>query len=77
MSQQRHAAARQLYSDCARVSLNCCQAFEIADVLLIGRLHEGKEQVLLAERVAQCQKEVGAQPEFYLLTDQKCDQTDI
>lgn len=57
MSQQRHAAARQLYRGCPCVSLNCCWAFEITDVLLIGCLHEGKEQVLLlAEQVATCQK---------------------
>lgn len=45
------------------MSFNCCRAFEIADLLLIGRLHEGREQMLiLAECVATCQKEVGAEP---------------
>lgn len=45
------------------MSFNCCGAFEIADLLLIGRLHEGREQMLiLAECVATCQREVGAEP---------------
>lgn len=69
MSRQWRGTTRRLYGGCPCVSFNCCRAFEIADVLLIGHLHEGGEQMfILAECVATCQKEVGAEPSLHLLT---------